>query len=163
MKIRHRIIASMLALVALLLMGAKCEQSAPAPHQEGGHKQAPAPGIDPAPKDKKFPGNVSITLWFDQQQSRGIVYFDFGQGKQHHASYAPGGSWNAIVKPNQSVYALLTPFVPGEKGRIHLAVVNNANGLIICENSNDDTGHNGGADCGGIVTIIFKGKNTYFI
>lgn len=154
---KRTIVALTAVLMLLGLSAAKCDTSPPAgqaQHATGKHRQQPAPIPDTPPaKTKTFPGNVSITLWWEQDQAATVVLFDYGAGKQHRTGRRPGGHWDATVKPGQHIYVAVVPAHPGEKGHIAFYVTNNANGTKICEDSNDDTSGNGGADCGGVVTI----------
>jgi len=104
-------------------------------------------------KHKEFPGNVGITLYWEQAQKQTVVVFDYGQGAQHKTGNRPGGHWDATVKPNQAVHASVVPAHPGERGYIHLYIVQQNNGRKICDGSNKATDSNGGGDCGGVVII----------
>lgn len=160
--INRRTLVALLAALALAftLTGCPANGTPAAKHTAGKHaatpkhRQVPAPIPDtpPAPQ-KSFPGNVSITLWWEQAQAATVVLFDYGQGKLHHTGKRPGGHWDATVKPGQAIYVAVVPAHPGEKGHISFYVTNNANGTKICGDDNDDTGGNGGADCGGVVRI----------
>jgi len=158
--INRRILVALTLTLTLLLTGAGyCDKAPAAKHGKssssaGRHRQVPAPIPDtPAAPQRSFPGNVSITLWWEQSQAATVVLFDYGQGKLHRTGKRPGGHWDATVKPNQAIYVAVVPANPGEKGHIGFYVTNNANGNIICQDDNGDTGGNGGADCGGTVTI----------
>lgn len=150
--LRTLMIAALSLTLATGVADSSCSQGEPAPSQ-GGHKQQPAPAPDPAPKDKKFPGNVAITVYWEQAQKQTVVVFDYGQGKMHRTGKRPGGHWDATVKPNQTVYAAVVPAHPGERGYIHVYIIQQNNGRKICEDSNKSTDSNGGADCGGVVVI----------
>jgi hypothetical protein len=132
-----------------------CGQSEPAPHQEGGgHRQEPAPVPDPNTPRGSFPGNVEITLWYEQVQSQTVIVFDYGQGKLHQTGHRPGGSWGPVkVKPGQKIYVAIVPAHPGEDGIISFYVTQANNGRIVCGDSNHDTDGHGGADCGGEIII----------
>jgi hypothetical protein len=127
-----------------------------APSVANTHRQVPAPIPDtpPAPQ-KTFPGNVMITLRWTQTQSRTVVLFDYGAGKLHHTGKAPGGSWDAYVKPGQYVYGLVATAYPGERGRITISIFQHNNGHQICQDDNAEAGGGGqgSVDCGGVVTI----------
>jgi hypothetical protein len=155
---RRKLVALVLTLASVLTMATGCpakeSKGRHQPPTAGRHRQVPAPIPDtPAVKTSTFPGNVSVTLWWEQAQGRTVVLFDVGKGKNHRTGKRPAGHWEETTKPGAHIYAIIVPANPGEHGRIYMYVTNNANGTKICEDDNSDTQGAGGAECAGVVNI----------
>lgn len=153
----RRTVVALVAVLALLGLGAaKCDTSAPVggpQHAAGKHRQQPAPIPDTPPAARRsFPASIQIVLAWTQQQSRTVVLFDFGQGKQHRTGKGPD-RWTVRVQPNQYVYGLVTPAYPGEYGHLTLVIYQLSSGTVICKDDNADAGSKGSVDCGGHVKV----------
>jgi hypothetical protein len=105
----------------------------------------PAPNPDPVkPKPgRSFPGNVSLTFWLEQDRKRTVTSYNVGAGPQ---TYYCNDSchWDATAKPGQLVTTTTDYYDLKANGWLHIQVVQNNNGKILCEDDNDDTGRKGG-------------------
>jgi hypothetical protein len=146
-----RIVACLMALVGLFTLTG-CPVESPTPKRT--HRVQPAPNPDPARPQpgRSFPGNVSITFWLEQDAHRTVTSFNVGGGPQTH--YCNDSChWSATAKPTQVVTSTTDYYAVGQKGWLHMQVVQNNNGRILCDDDNSDTGRSGGVTCTGTVTI----------
>jgi len=119
--INRRILVALTLTLTLLLTGAGyCDKAPAAKHDKssssaGRHRQVPAPIPDTPAARQRSMGNVSITLWWTQEQAATVVLFDYGAGKLHRTGKRPGGHWDATAQPGQAIYVAVVPAHPGEK------------------------------------------------
>jgi hypothetical protein len=139
-------------VLALPMLGAwKCDTSSPPPPPPPKKDKPAAPNPDPAPRRSGI-GNVSLTFWLEQDRHRTVTSFNVGGGPQ---TYYCNDSchWPATAKPGQLVTTTTDYYDLKQEGWLHIQVVQNNSGTILCEDNNDDTGRKGGVSCSGTVEV----------
>lgn len=138
-----------LSLGALTVL-AGCPLPAPT-KPPGKHRVQPAPNPDPAPRRSGI-GNVLLTFWLEQDRKRTVTSFNVGAGPQTH--YCNNFChWSATAQPGQLVTSTTDYYDVGQKGWLHMQVVQGNNGRILCDDDNSNTGRVGGVTCTGTVVI----------
>lgn len=145
-----------LSLTGVLVGMTACPETSPSAPSKGGkhRKVVPAPNPDPAhpPTNRAFPGNVSITFWLEQDNKKTVTAYNVGAGYQSH-NCTRSCHWSETAKPGQVVTSTTDYFDLGATGWIHMQVIQNNNGRILCDEDNTDTGRKGGVTCTGEIII----------
>jgi hypothetical protein len=143
-------IKTVLAITALLspLAAPACDTSktpSPAP--------VPHPTADPNENAKTFPGSIVLTFWIEQDQDKTTDTVRINGSPHNRTGHRPGSHWDMAAKPNDAVSFSVSPFPPGDPGRIWIQVVQANNGRILCTGSNSVTYGHGPATCEGHVVV----------